>query len=539
MRSDWTGLPATNARRDVRLLYYPTLSPGEHAVGRRIAFGYLESRPYAAGDLVSLDGTAYRATADSRGEDPSSSPSWTPAVAADYALPDPVDLTPYVISLSHGARELRFSLAWHMQITELPRVGSVLAAVDAETGGAYFAGQLEVVDERTEQRGRRTLSATARSREATPWWRRLRWSSNVYPVGTEISVIMRDVLAALGVTDEEIDVGPQGRWTPHTTMQLADLTAWDMLDTLCLPLVVDPFVDARGRIKLISRDVTRPADIELSKADVVSISGSKASPPLTAVVLKWLDPQLAKSSQQAQVLATESLTAGFFKAKQERRVFWSKDRAQRAENTHMKIVASVNDALLPVGSESYHPLDEFSGRITVETGFWVPGLATVAIAGLLFEALYPDDVILTSEYTGITISVGRVLEMVSMTQMLLVMMSLGTGQYEIWGEPYDYIHAVNTTEAYNDSAREWERVEETIESDYIGDEAHARQVATLELLYRSLSARTQTVEIRDDPRIEPGDILALPNGERFYVTEYARDLTRGAAHTLRLSGFQV
>jgi hypothetical protein len=535
MRSDWDWTPAVNQRREVALHLYPTLSPGEFAIGRRIAAGYLAARDYAAGDLATAsNGTAYRCTAPVRGEEPSTSAYWTAAVEADYALPAPVDLSALVVSLSHSARELRFSLAWHAELTELPAIGTVVAAVDVASGQAFFAGVLEAVDQRTEKRGERTLSATVRLREATPWWRRVRWNTEVYPVGTEISVIMRDVLKAIGLTDDEIAVGPMGRWTPHSSMQLADLTAWDMLQTLAFPVLADPFVDAIGRFRLISRDVTRAPDLELTTGQVLSISGSKARSETTSVTLKWLDRNLTKSPQQEQALGQASITSGFFNLKQSRQIWWSDGRWQRAENTHMKVLQSINSGLLPVGDESYRVLDEFHGEITVKTSAWVPTVLSHGLALMVAAAAIPDGVAISN-----TIPIGRIVHVLAELEVFLTVASIGTGSYEVWGEPYDYVHAINTTEAYNEAAREWQRSEEVLESDYIHDEAHAQQVATHELLYRSLAARSVTVEVVDDPRIEPGDILGLPNGERLYVLDYSRDLSRGSAATLRLSGFQA
>ena len=45
------------------------------------------------------------------------------------------------------------------------------------------------------------------------------------------------MLRALGLADREfIELQPFGRYTPQSTMQLADLTAWDMLEILLLPV---------------------------------------------------------------------------------------------------------------------------------------------------------------------------------------------------------------------------------------------------------------------------------------------------------------
>jgi hypothetical protein len=267
---------------------------------------------------------------------------------------------------------------------------------------------------------------------------------------------------------------------------------------------------------------------------VLSISGSKARSETTSVTLKWLDRNLTKSPQQEQALGQASITSGFFNLKQSRQIWWSDGRWQRAENTHMKVLQSINSGLLPVGDESYRVLDEFHGEITVKTSAWVPTVLSHGLALMVAAAAIPDGVAISN-----TIPIGRIVHVLAELEVFLTVASIGTGSYEVWGEPYDYVHAINTTEAYNEAAREWQRSEEVLESDYIHDEAHAQQVATHELLYRSLAARSVTVEVVDDPRIEPGDILGLPNGERLYVLDYSRDLSRGSAATLRLSGFQA
>jgi len=236
-------------------------------------------------------------------------------------------------------------------------------------------------------------------------------------------------------------------------------------------------------------------------------------------------------------VAKESITAGFFKLKQTRRVYWSEDRRQRAENTFMKVLASVNDGLLPVGDEDYSQTDEFSGKITVTTLMWVPTLATVSMSIMLLSAALPDGV--ASLGGGVTIPIGRRIEAAGQVAYFLIIMSLGTGNYEIWGDPYDYVHETNTTEAYDLNAPAWVRLEETISSDFIMNEAHAQAMAVRELLYRSMSAHSWNVDIVDNPLIEKGDILRLPDGSRLYVVDYSRDLSHGAPAVLSVKGFRV
>jgi hypothetical protein len=64
-------------------------------------------------------------------------------------------------------------------------------------------------------------------------------------------------------------------------------------------------------------------------------------------------------------------------------------------------------------------------------------------------------------------------------------------------------------------------------------------VAARELIYRVRSASVYGVTIVDDPRIEPGDLLQLPDGSRLYVTGYRRMLHRDAPAVLEVEGFQA
>jgi hypothetical protein len=448
------------------------------------------------------------------------------------------DLSPYADNISHNENGLTVGLVFYQELygAAQPRIGDLIQV--KLDGYPLFNGQIEDLSNYTETRGERSMGLTVRSRDSNPLWRSTSWVGNIYPAGSELGVLARDILLAIGLTLSEIRGSlTLGVSTVHGDTQLADLPAWDMLTQILQVAGQEPRVDALGKFKPISRDIVRAPDLVLTTEQLLKIGGSRNKLPVTSVILKWLDPNLSKSGQQAQVLARESITAGFFKLKQERELYWSEDRRQRAENTWMKITASVNDGLLPVGDEDYDEKSEFSGQITVTTSVWVPTLATASLAAMLYAATEPDGVV--SIGGGLTVPIGRVYEAIGQVAFFLIIMSLGTGVYEIWGEPFDYVHEMNTTEAYNDSTPEWMRLEESMDSDFVMNEGHAQQIAVRELLYRSLSAISWNVEIIDHPPLEPGDILQLPDGSRLYITGFSRDLTRGAPASLAVNGFRV
>lgn len=447
-------------------------------------------------------------------------------------------LSPYVDSLNCSASGAELSLKFNHELfgATQPRVGDFVQI--ACSGQPLFNGQVDGLTGYREAHGERTMGLSIKTRDATPLWRQTPWTTDTYPAGTEIGVIIQDVLKTVGLTTGEMPaLFLTGLHTVHGDTQLADLPVWDMLTLLLQANGLEPFITASGKMTTVSRDVIRNHDLQLASEEILNITGERVRPPITHLLVKWLDPELAKTNTQTQVLAKESITAGFFKLKQERKVYWSEDRRQRAENTFMKVLSSVNDGLLPVGDEDYEQRDEFSGKITVTTLMWVPTLATATLATMLLAAGLPDGVAALGG--GVTIPIGRRIEAAGQVAYFLIIMSMGTGNYEIWGDPYDYVHEVNTTEAFDQNAPAWVRLEETITSDFIMNEAHAQAMAVRELLYRSMSAHSWNVDIVDHPEIEKGDILRLPDGSRLYVNDYSRDLSHGAPAVLSVKGFRV
>lgn len=446
-----------------------------------------------------------------------------------------LDLSPYVDSLSGAEDSADVSLKFNHELFGVaqPKVGDFLQIL--LDGQVLFTGQIDGLSGYREEHGTRTFGLSVKTRDATPLWRQTKWTTDTYPAGTEYGIIIQDVLEAIGLASWEMPSSLlTGLYTVHGDSQLADLPAWDMLTMILEAGGLEPFITATGKMTTISRDVTRNHTIELSTDEVLNITGERVRPPVTNVIVKWLSPELAKTNTQTQVLAKDSITAGFFKLKQTRDVYWSEDRRQRAENTFMKVIASVNDGLLPVGEETYEQKNEFSGEIEVTTYAWVPTLATASLAAMMLASEIPDGV-----EPGSTIPVGRIVEASGQVAFFLITLSLGTGSYEIWGDPYDYVHEVNTSEAYDLNAPAWVRLEEELTSDFVMNEEHAQALAVRELLYRSLAAHSWNVDIVDNPLIEKGDILRLPDGSRLYVNGYSRDLSHGAPAVLSVKGFRV
>lgn len=443
-----------------------------------------------------------------------------------------ISLTDSVASItqSHDEATLRLT-SIPSDCDDQPKPGQIVS-IDAD-GQRFWNGIIDQVSDFREQRGARSVQLVTRTRDGFGLWRDNRFVTGVYPAGTLIERIARDIARAMGLQPAEYRFPATGFTQPHTNAQMADMSPWDMLETVLLPAGLGPVVDAVGRLKTWRREVTRARDLVLAQERVLAITGARARPSINNVKLKWLDKNLAKVTQQDQVLAQDSVTAGFFKLLQERDEWFSDDHRLRAEHSRMVVKQSCNSGLIPFCTEEYEQIDTFHGKLSVTTSIFVPLLATASLAGLIAAHDIPDEVSF-----GFTIPVGRIVEGLLQGVIMLVMMSLGTGHYEFWGIPYDYVHARNTTEAYDRTAPAHQDNEQVIENDFISNENHARAVAVRELLHGIASSSTWGCSIVDDPRIERGDIIELPDQSRLFVTGYSRDLSRGSAAVLDVQGFR-
>jgi len=449
------------------------------------------------------------------------------------------DLSPFMTQGSHTSTEATITMTWDGTgsfLANQPKPGDLLELVESSI--QLWIGVVEEVNNFNEERGNRVINILARSRDGVGPWRKRKYISPRFQQGGTLAGAAQEVCLGQGLTQNEFDIPLVGFTIPHSNVQFAELTPWNALRLIGQAIGYEPFANAKGQISMYNRAVDRNPDIVLTQDDVKQIRGGKGRPSLSSFRVKWLDRNLTKVVQQDQILGTAVITAGFFKRETNRNVFWSDDRRARAQNTKMKVLDSINAGILPIGDETYAEIDRFHGTVTTEVSIFVATLATASLAAVIALDQAPDGVQVSLTGTGVTIPAGRVIRGIAEAALLLIMMSIGTGNYEIWGEPFDFVHAVNKTEAFDENAPLWmeDVVEE--ENDLIYDETHAQEVAVRELLHRAAETNRWDTVIVDDPRIEPGDILALPDTSRLYVLNYRRDISRGGASTLAVEGFR-
>jgi hypothetical protein len=224
--------------------------------------------------------------------------------------------------------------------------------------------------------------------------------------------------------------------------------------------------------------------------------------------------------------------------------YGSDDRRQRAANTRMVVKKSAQESIarlafgFDIMTESYEQEDEFHGEITVTVSIFVPILATVALAEYLALAWVPDDCVVTLG-AGFTIPVGRAGQAVALASILLIMMCLGTGQYEIWGEPYDYCYLEKDSIAYVQGLEYYEENPLEIKNDFIGSHERADALAVCELTWQQSLGHPRKLVITNDLALEVGDIVNLPDQRRFFIQSLSKTIKRGEVPLLNLEGFKV
>jgi hypothetical protein len=127
----------------------------------------------------------------------------------------------------------------------------------------------------------------------------------------------------------------------------------------------------------------------------------------------------------------------------------------------------------------------------------------------------------------------------AMIGILLIMMSIGSAQYEVWGTPYDYAYLEKQSVAIEEGLEYWLENEKEIKNDFIGTHDQADTIAVTELIWEKSLSRPRRIAIEDDPALEVGDIVALPDGRKILVTALNKKIRRGEVPTLVIDGGKV
>jgi len=477
----------------------------------------------------------------------------------DSGSDDSVDVSDFVTQGTHTAFDANISLSFNRELfgTAQPAPNQVLEIQLWESRQANMDGEwkpiwigiIDAINSFTLQRGTRSMQLTAKSREQQDIWKNVKRVTPLYPQLTNFTYIAERIARSVGLVGDEILI-PVSAWhTVHSNTQMGDMNAWDMLTQLFLPMGLTPFMDSMQRLRAADRTLQgRTADIILDDSRLVKVGGQRTRPPKSRIRLQWLNPTLKKDRRQRKVLTSVTVTLGWFMPYYHHTVWFSDDRTQRAEDTKMVANPSCNAPWIPFKfvKENYHQQTENKGQMSFIN------FQSYAALGLIAARLLTSNVPDTMPHihhvaAGMTIDIlpstvvptGRRADAIASAAFMTLMLAIGTGNYEIWGIPFEWIHARNTSEAFDSSVPLWVDNVAEIECDFVTNEAHAKMIVVRELIYQAREANKWTVTLVDDPRIEYGDILQFHDGSQFYVLDFNRNIERGSEATLDVSGFLV
>ena len=501
--------------------------------------------------------------------------------------PAPVDLTPYASDLSWSDRQLTFNLVdpdsrFHPdfgQHKNYLRDAAIIRLLEGDETvpeadwTVTFTGQVhgQIGWSKSRQTAKMSSRVSVFGRGETQAFKRRKVTSKEYSVGTDLGIALSDMCETfLGLTKREMRIPfTLGRQFKHKTNQLSQVTPWDGICSLLEVVCYQPYFDGEGKLSYINKSLHRPPARLYENGDrIVELNvPERSQDAVNKVTVTFLDSQLERVDGPYQKLGQAQVTTGFFSMHETLPCWWSEDHRQRADGTSMKVIKSVNSGLLPVGTESYRQVDEFHGQIDVDISVWVPILATVMLAEYLLAAKAPDrtspavvtvpgpGTVLTTSVGGgpvvgtitvnpttlgqWTISVGRILQAQAMLGIMVIMMSMGSAQYEIWGTPYDYAYLEKKSVAIEDGLAYWLENNLDLKNDFIGTHDQADIIAMTELIWQKCQGAPRKIAVADDPRLEIGDIIGLPDGRKVVITGMSKTIKRGEVSTLVLDGSKV
>jgi hypothetical protein len=181
-----------------------------------------------------------------------------PADLIDAVPGGGIDLTPYAgrIRQTDSTTSIQIVHPARAAGTLRPRLGACVAIRRAD-GVPYFNGVVGAISSERESRdaGQREFTVNVVRRDALPWWRDVRRTTGVLTVGADLAALARSVATDLGLGGGEIDIPDSGVTQAHLQAQLGDQNAWNILTKLLEPGLREPFVDARGVLRSLNRNI--------------------------------------------------------------------------------------------------------------------------------------------------------------------------------------------------------------------------------------------------------------------------------------------
>ncbi len=372
----------------------------------------------------------------------------------------------------------------------------------------------------------------------------LKVTTDTFPAGTDLGAIaFRIAWKHMKLTQGEILFGALGVPTLHTVNQLVDTPALEAIYQCTFPAGKKPKFDAEGRLTLASFDLDKPST-RVWKNNLV-VHSIQAAPNdvevMNQVVLQGQDHNMTKALQDARLITEFDVTTGFFESELKRRIYYSDDHTQRAQDTYL-----VTRHKIKWSDANWTERDEFSGTIDIDTHFLrnvrsiIFGTylaAQLGVAALDYLAQQSNGIL--GDFLAVLRLALQILSQLALAALLWSMNFIGRGHYEVWGQKYEWVYQQLTADCRLVGLDEDELRKYEYRNDFISTMA-ALNAAGRERLRRELMKdQLHEIEALDDPLVECDDVVEDQYGSRYYVVSVERAFRRGAPPMMRLRTWQV
>lgn len=485
--------------------------------------------------------------------------TWPEIITGTYSQ-TPVDLTPYIQAIEFSHESLRIQLADESALLFHPDAGALRAAIGpgrvirlregfeglAESHWLWtFSGTIEGAYGWEYRRGDSIdVSFTVYGRGSNAAWKRRNVTSRNFTIGSDWGSMFRNIAKdIMMLADSEVDVPePWHVLFDKNANQVVNYPPWDGMEQLLWGISAKPFFNGEGKLDFMSITQNRVTQILEDDTYLMRYDArAGSSEAVNKVILIYLSNTLSRVDGTDQSLGSATVTTGFFRPEQTIDVYYSDERKTRSDNPRFLVRQSVNSGLLPVGNESMVKVDEFHSRITVEIEAYVAVLVVYLFAMYLLLAAVPFDIGFGIGTVTVSAPFGRIQQAIVLIGILIIMSSIGTGQYEVWGTPYEMVYLEQQAIALKSGIEFWQEREKEIRNDFISTHAQAQPLVLTQLHYEVMKENPRTLSLRYDPRIEPGDVIQLSSSVRVYVEDVKRGIRRGTIDplTMTVSGYRT
>jgi hypothetical protein len=489
------------------------------------------------------------------------SDTWAEIISGTYGQ-TPVDLTEYVARIDHTFDRMQVTMQDDSSLVFHPDGGALRTALAqgrivrlyegfeglAESEWLVtFTGTIEGSYSWAYQRGEFVqIQFTVFNRANNQAWKRRNVTSNSFTIGSDWGSMFSDIAKnVMLLEDAEVVVPePWGVLFDKNSNQVVNYPPWDAMEQLTFGINAVPFFNGKGELDLYyitQNRITHSLEDDKYLRRYEAKGGSAEI--INKVILTYLSNELSRVDGPDQILASATCTVGFFKREFDIPVYYSDERKTRSDNPRFIVKASANAGLLNFCTEEMEKIDEFHSNIHVEVSVWAPILATVMLAAYVVQQAIPRPVIVAGvgASTGTTITLQDVIAAVTLIGILLIMMCLGTGQYEVWGIPYEMVYLEQQAIALKAGTEFWQEREKEIRNDFVSTLEQAQPLVVNQLHYEVMKENPRILILRYDPRIEPGDVIEVSTGVKIWVESVQRQIGRanGDTNIMTVQGYRT